>query len=169
MQQGGSASFGPVFWGGGIGGRPRARLASGRFTGATSQQTRPRLIIKTKPRRYCYRCVGAARASTSCLHRPRPIRAHDVVARPWSRLSSRPPALPGTPLWLLKPRRQQHIQHVAEARSALTCGAAAMASRRGCAIEQAYARAAPPGRRCCATLFGMLVSLHTLADSARSH
>ena len=36
MQQGGSASFGPVL-GGGIGGRPRARLASGRFTGATSQ------------------------------------------------------------------------------------------------------------------------------------
>ena len=25
-----------------------------------------------------------ARASTSCLHRPRPIRAHDVVARTWS-------------------------------------------------------------------------------------
>ena len=71
--------------------------------GQHHKQTRPRLIIKTKPRRYCYRCVGAARASTSCLHRPRPIRAHDVTARSWPRgLSSRPPAAPGTPLGLLE-------------------------------------------------------------------
>ena len=38
MQQDGSASFGAVFRGGLRGwGRPRARLANGRFTGATSQ------------------------------------------------------------------------------------------------------------------------------------
>ena len=140
-----------------MGGFParRAKLASARasftftFTGTVSHHTKHSnrgLTVKAKPRRCCYRCVGAARASTSCLHRPRPIRAHDVVARSWPRCLSRPPAAPRTPLGLLEPTRQQHIQHVAEARSALTCGAAAMASRRCCAIEQAMR-----GQRSCSS------------------
>ena len=71
-------------------------------------------------------------------HRPRPKQANDVVARSWPRgLSSLKPAAPGTPLGPLMPiGQQQHTQHVAEARSALTRGAM-MASRRRCAIVHA--------------------------------
>ena len=80
-------------------------------------------------------------------------------------LSSHPPAASGTPLGLLKPIRQQHIQHVAEARSALTRGAAAMASRRCCAIGQAP-RAAPP--QAFAVQRFLLVSYMPLASISRA-
>ena len=119
-------------------------------------------IIKTKPRRCCYRCRRLARASMRSSHRPRPKRAHDVVARLWPRCLSWPqPAAPGTPLGPLMPIGQQHTQHVAEARSALTRGAM-MASRRRCVIVHAP-RGLPAGRRvvqrfcaalgCCPVLF----------------
>ena len=73
-------------------------------------------------------------------HRPRPKQAHDLVARSWSRCLSWPkPAAPGTPLGLLEPIGQQHIQHTAEARSALARGAM-MGSRRRCAIVHATRR-----------------------------
>ena len=65
------------------------------------------------------------------------------MARSWPRgLSSRPPAYSGTPLGLLEPIGQQHMQHIAEARSALARGAV-MASRRRCAIVHATPGAAP--------------------------
>ena len=81
-------------------------------------------------------------------HRPRPKQAHDLVARSWSRCLSWPkPAAPGTPLGLLEPIGQQHMQHIAEARSALARGAV-MASTRNCAI--AHPRVGcPAGKRRC--------------------
>ena len=70
-------------------------------------------------------------------HRPRPKRAHDVVACSWPRCLSWPqPAAPGTPLGPLMPIGQQHTQHVAEARSTLARGAL-MASSRRCTIVHA--------------------------------
>ena len=103
-------------------------------------------IIKTKPRRCCYRCRRRARASMKSSHRPRPKQAHDAVARSWPRCLSWPqPAAPGTPLGPLMPIGQQHTQHVAEARSALARGAM-MASRHRCAIVHAM-RGLPAGRR----------------------
>ena len=103
-------------------------------------------IIKTKPRRCCYRCRRRARASMKSSHRPRPKQAHDAVARSWPRCLSWPqPAAPGTPLGPLMPIEQQHTQHVAEARSALARGAM-MASRHRCAIVHAM-RGLPAGRR----------------------
>ena len=73
-------------------------------------------------------------------HRPRPKRAHDIVALSWPHcVSWLQPAAPGTPLRLLEPIGQQLTQHIAEARSALTRGAV-MASRRRCAIVHATRR-----------------------------
>ena len=69
----------------------------------------------------------------ACAHEGRtPQILH--VTRSWPRCLSRPPAAPRTPLGLLEPTRQQYIKHITEARSR---GAAAMASRRRCAIGQA--------------------------------
>ena len=147
--------------------------ASGRFyRGNITNKHNRSSIIKTKPRRCCYRCRRLARASMRSSHRPRPKRAHDVVACSWPRCLSWPqPAAPGTPLGPLMPiGQQQHTQHIAEARSTLASGAM-MASRRRCVIVHAP-RGLPAGRRvvqrfalrgCCPVLF---VSAHASARYA---